>query len=591
MDLAQQLSTLHVAGKMEGYKNDLRMLCSRLSAVSFWRPGAVLQKQCKDGIRMIEDLEARFHRKLVVTLIGPSGSGKSTLLNALAGVDDLSDVGHQRPTTRGVIAFSKDEADAAQLIDRIGRDAVTVKWQPGAASLNHVILLDTPDTDSMSQDIHIPIIQKAISLSDVLICVFDAENPKRRDHADFLSSYMGFFGGNALVVVVNKCDRQEKEELLDVIMPDFSAYLSSAWGRSADAMLCTSGRQHLKDPKWDENAGPKHDLDQFPMLREMVFGTMDQAGYVVDQRLDHAKQLCRHLAGKVKEEAKKDEKNLAAALTEIRKEEKNAIRKVLSTLKENDSTFLGVNVLLYQKLAQRWLGPMGWIVAIWARLLLFGAGAAAVFRFGHPIRQIWGVLSSFKQLKESRKAVADSRNSDYMAMSMGQYQLSLMKAWPNIAKLLVKSRCNGDVQQVDLALPDFEKLKETLSLLWQDALSDTIDTAARKLSHGFLQLLFNIPTLAILGYTAWLTLQAFYQGNYLSSDFFLHAFLTIGIILFFCFFIFQAIVRIAAGGDRVISKTFESVKSHLEMYQPVSMNPVETQIATILELARMEDFE
>ena len=590
MDLGPQLSTIHARGKVEGYKNDLQMVSSRLSAVPFWRPGAVLMKQCQDGIHMIENLEARFHRKLVVTLIGPSGSGKSTLLNALAGVDNLSDVGHQRPTTQRVIAFSRDETDAAQLIDRIGSESITVKWHDEAAPLEHVILLDTPDTDSMYQEQHIPILQKTISLSDILVCVFDAENPKRRDHVDFLSSYVAFFGDGALVVAVNKCDRQDKGELLDVIMPDFSAYLASAWDRHVDLMLCTSGRSHLKEPNWDEHAGPKHDLDQFRSLKELVFGTMDKAGYVVDQRVNHAKQVCDHLVGKVTQEARKDEKNLTVALTEIREEEKIAIQKVLATLKESDSKqFLGANVLLYQKLAQRWVGPLGWLVAIWARLLLFGAGAAAVFRFGQPIRQIWGVFSSLKQTRESRQAVTEYGDGHHITVSMDQYQLSLIGAWPTIAQMLAKARFNGDLSQIESVLPNIEALKETLSQQWNGARSGTIDTAARRLSHGLLQLFFNIPTLAILGYTAWLTLQAFYQGNYFSLNFFLHAFLAIGIVLFFSFFIFQALVRMTAGGDRIISKAFDSLKRQFETYQPVALNPLENQIETILELAGYDE--
>ncbi len=50
----------------------------------------------------------------------------------------------------------------------------------------------------------------------------------------------------------------------------------------------------------------------------------------------------------------------------------------------------GINVRLYQQLAQRWLGPVGWLVAVWTRILVFGTGIASLLRFGNPVRQIVG---------------------------------------------------------------------------------------------------------------------------------------------------------------------------------------------------------
>ncbi len=588
MGADHQISTIHATGKIEQHKTDIEFLCRQLQDAPLWRPGAVLLKQCKDGIRMIRDLEKRFHQKLVVTIVGPSGAGKSTLLNALAGVDDLSAVGHERPTTRKIIAFSKSKADLEQLIDRLGETSVAARWRPGAAQLSHVILLDTPDTDSTDCETHAPMIQSAIALSDLLICVFDAENPKRRDHADFLAPYIGFFEGSGLVVAVNKCDRQDEDELRRTIMPDFSTYLQTAWGRSADEILCTSARRHLKAPGWDEAAGPRHDFDQFPMLRDLVFGTMDQAGFAVDQRVAHAGRLSGYLTEMVQKEAKKDAASLADALDRIRQEEKEAVGKVLHSLKESETNpFLGINVLLYQKLSQRWIGPMGWLVALWARLLVFGAGAAAVFRVGHPIRQVWGMFSSFRQAKETHKAMDAVQQGDHMASFTKDYRISFMRAWPDISKRLMLARFDTSVQKVDKMLPEVERLAETLLNYWQDALSDTIDRFAQRLSHGVVQFFLNMPPLAILAYTAWITLREFYHHNYLSSDFFLHAFLNIGILLFFCFFLYQAIVRFAASGDRLISSAFKRVSTYCDTDCPKVINPLEEQIDVVLGLAEI----
>ena len=112
MLLNRQTSALRAFGKIEGYKNDLNMLGSTLAGLPLWMPSTALKKQCDQAIRMISDIAERFERKLVVTIVGPCGAGKSTLLNALAGVDNLSLSGHERPTTGHVIVFSADPQDA-----------------------------------------------------------------------------------------------------------------------------------------------------------------------------------------------------------------------------------------------------------------------------------------------------------------------------------------------------------------------------------------------------------------------------------------------------------------------------------------------
>ena len=110
----QQSATLKALGKIEGFKNDLNMLRSTLADLSLWLPAIPLQKQCDEALRMVDSIAERFERKLVVTIVGPCGAGKSTLLNALAGIDDLSPAGHQRPTTGHVIIFSSDTQNAEQ---------------------------------------------------------------------------------------------------------------------------------------------------------------------------------------------------------------------------------------------------------------------------------------------------------------------------------------------------------------------------------------------------------------------------------------------------------------------------------------------
>jgi GTPase SAR1 family protein len=580
-----QTSSIRALGRIESYKNDIRLLQNTIARAPLWQPGISLNKQGDEILRMVAHLEERFGRKLVVTLIGPCGSGKSTMLNALAGVDDLSKVGHMRPTTKNIIVFGQDRSDADQFIKQLGGARVESRSSHMAASLEHVVLIDTPDTDSTEMEKHIPLLREAITLSDVLICVFDSENPKRRDHVDFLAPYVRLFTGDALVVVINKCDRQDKNELEDKIVPEFFGFITSAWERPIQTVLCVSARRHLNAPKWDETASPKHDFDQFEELRQLIFGTFNRPGYIVDKRLEHVRNLRDYVFDEANSEAAKDFERLKEAKANIKVAEKKAVEDALATFKTADSKHtIGINVMLYQRLAHKWLGPVGWMIAIWARILIFGTGIVSILRFGNPIRQIMGMVSSLRHFKEARVAIDDTGREGWFVAALRDYRLAISHEWPDIAESLVKSRFDSSVRRIEEILPEKEVLNMDLGALWSDALDITIEKTAQGLSNFMLQLIFNIPALGILCHVGWVTVRSYVSKNFLSTDFFLHSFLIVAIILLLSFFLFQGCVRLVAGADRIVQKTLARVKQQVDQFRPISMNPLGEQIDAVLTL-------
>ncbi len=581
-----QQTSVKALGQIEGYKTDIETLMLSLDAAPLWRPGAALKKQCERVLAMIDDLEKRMDRKLIVTLIGPTGAGKSTLLNALAGADRLSETGADRPTTRSLVVLCRERSDAAPLIQELGDQDVQTRSSPMADALEHALLVDTPDTDSTEQEKHIPLVKKAIGVSDVLICVFNSENPKRKDYVDFLDPYVRMFGGESLVCVMNKCDRQDETELKTVILPEFLDYIKTAWNRPADRVLCVSARRHLNDPGWDPKAGPRHDFDEFDALRNMIFGAYRQAGYVIDRRVENARSLRDFMVGEVRREAAADADRLAAARERMADVESRAVQNSLSALRvEDPKQALGVNVLLYQKLAQRWLGPVGWLIAVWARILIFGTGMAAIFRFGNPLQQVMGMISSYRHFRDSRAAVAETGDSEKVDAALRRHRTALLREWPDIAESLVRARFDASVRNLDRIMMSQEKLSEGLSLLWRDALDSALETFSRNLSGIFIQLAFNIPVLTILGYAGWITARAFFAGEYFRADFFLHAFLTIAIILFLCFFLFQGCVRLFAGTRRITSRAFEDVKAGAGRFDGDMLNPAADQADAVIGLS------
>jgi hypothetical protein len=98
-------------------------------------------------------------------------------------------------------------------------------------------------------------------------------------------------------------------------------------------------------------------------------------------------------------------------------------------------------------------------------------------------------------------------------------------------------------------------------------------------------LLLNLPAIALMGYVGWLTAWGFFSGHYLSSDFFLHAVLTIAIVLLLSFFLLQGIVRLAVGKDRIQRRAFAAMQNMAAAHRLTATRRIEAQVAAVLDLA------
>jgi hypothetical protein len=420
--------------------------------------------------------------------------------------------------------------------------------------------------------------------------VFDAENPKRRDHLDFLAPFVRKFSGESLVCVLNKCDRLDEPELKQQIVPDFLEHIRMGWQMPADRVLCISARRNLQNPDWDADAGPRHDFDEFEELKQLVTNTINRAGYVIDRRIENAQRLRDFVFEEAGSEVLKNKAVLADAAGSIIETEKKALGSAIAGMQASGvQPLFGLNVLVYQKLAQRWLGPMGWMIAIWARLLIFGSGIMAVFRHGRPVRQVLNTLSALRRSKESQPAIEEPQKDQQMTAAFRNYRLAVLENWPDIARSIVRGGFDGSIRKVEDALSGTEGFEQKLAAIWTDALDAELERLTAKLSGLILQTLFNLPAVGFLGYCGWLTLQTFFSGSYLSGDFFMHAFWGIGLILFLSFFILQLCIRAAASSGRITGKAFEKLKGQLDHLGTLNQNPLKSQLETVLNLAALAE--
>jgi len=586
MRIENDPASIRAKGEIAAGKRDVQHTLDFLSSAPLWRPSAALIRECREVLDLIDDQEKRFERKLLIAVIGPGGSGKSTLANALAGMDDLSPSSTRRPTTTGIVLVCRSTEDAAHLVPDFRPDDLSLVVEPQAFRTDRFILMDTPDIDSTQQKAHRPLVYQAIERADVLICLFNAENPKTRDHVDFFKPFVRRFHGESLIGVLNKCDRLDENELKEFILPDFEQYIAKAWERPLQALFCISAKRHLASPDWDDHAEPKHDFDQFSELEQAVAEVYSSSGATVQRRVKNTRQLKHFVQTEVSNALKGHKNHLLTAASRMRDVEKDALKEAFNIMKNRGAgQVAGVNVHLYQKMAQRWFGPVGWLIAIWARILIFGTGLMALLRFGNPVRQIMGIVSSLRHFKDSEASVASLESSEQLDIAIQTYRTTILTAWPEIADSLVKGGFDGSVRRSDTGLSNRLELNDALSVMWQDSLTASIEKAARRFSGGWLQLLLNLPTIGILGHTAWLTARHYFAADYLSTDFFVHALFTVGIVMFLSFFLIQGCLRIFYGPERIIAKAFEQIKMKLDPLQQMAIAPVFEQVERLLSHA------
>ena len=580
---------IQALGSIASTRREVQTLVEILEAIPLWHPATALKQECREVLDIIDNQERRLDRKLCVVVIGPGGAGKSTLVNALTGQDDLTRIGIRRPTTQHAVMVCQSSEDADFITSEVDSSAIEVVVEPGINQLDHLILVDTPDIDSTHHNLHQRIVREVIEMADVLVCMFNAENPKTKDHVDFFRTYVQRFDGESLLGVLNKCDRVDESELRGYIVPEFQDYIAKAWSRPVGTLFCISAHRHLKHPSWDENVQPKHEFDQYQSLKQKILDVSNLTNATMERRLKNAQQMANFINSEFQEAIQKRRKHIREAWSKIAKMQKHGLKASLDVIKNNSAgQTMGVNVQLYQKIAQQWFGPVGWLIALWARILIFGTGLMALFRFGNPIRQVMGIITSLRHFKDTKASVESLDNTDLLDAATRQFRLTYLSVWPEIAEQLVQGGWDPSVRVVENQMTSDSAINERLFSQWQETLGATMETASRRFSGMWLQVLLNIPSIALLAHIAWLTAKHYFAADYLPTDFFIHAFITAGITMLLSFFLFQAALSLFYGPRRIIAQSLKQVYLQLNSNQNVFIGPITKQLHILLSFSESQ---
>jgi hypothetical protein len=219
---------------------------------------------------------------------------------------------------------------------------------------------------------------------------------------------------------------------------------------------------------------------------------------------------------------------------------------------------LGTEALLYQRLAHAWWGPVGWLVGLWARLLIVGAGFANMLRLGNPLRQLWGMVTTLARFKQVRSEIEDAEGGAGVELAALRYRDSYERAWPEIAERLIESGFDPSLRDASTVVALPAELERTLAAGWNEALTQALERAAGRLGSLWLQLFLNAWVLVPAMFVAAKSVVSFVTGDVLSGDWFNHALVTLLLLWLLAFVALQIGARVV-GGRRLVRSAFASL--------------------------------
>ena len=557
--------------RLESERLALATLKARLDALKLWLPARHLSKVVGEAISDVDSLHERLEAKAIVAVVGGTGTGKSTLVNALSGKDGVVEEGHARPTTRSLTALARKAGDANTLLENFAPGEINVVAD-AYFRFRDVVIVDTPDTDSAECAEYSGLLDRVLRCADALVCVFPAQDPKRRDNLTRLSERVASYRAKHVFLVVNQCDRINADEL-DELRADFERNIRKSWDKTGEVFL-VSARSSLEKPNWVEGERPLHAVNQFGELVEAI-AQLDGARFA-DERIERAKEL-RQEAERCVRECINECGDWKAMRDELRMFERSLAGKVVEKEADRIVERTGdFSALLYRKAAERWRGPIGLYLHVGQAL----ASVASSLRFLNPANWPKRAIAKFQGLFDGDRTSEGALCDESLAFDWETVKGAALGEWPAIGARIVNDfRMSPDLLDGENAIV-FDGLEEALQRRWPQSLNSVLEGMAKARSGAFRQLVAHLPLAALMGWSLWELGRTYFTGRYLPQEYYPQL-CTIALLLWLLpSWLVQA--RLSVSGDRLR----DALRKRLvDSDVAASMVPVLREVESIVSLA------
>lgn len=541
-----------------------------LAKCPHWPMGKALATGLDETLRDLDALAERLESKAVIALVGGSGTGKSSLANALCGRPNAVKPGDDRPTTRKAAAIVRSLQDPTCLQGRFHSDELDIIRVP-ETQLPDAILVDTPDTDSNMCGEYSATLDRVLESADVLVCVFEASDPKRKDTLDRLAGYVRKFEPRHVVLVLNLSDKVLPHETLgNQIVPGFLKHLKDCWPGAFEHLFCTSAKTG------EEIVPSENQLGELREFLRKVSGVQ-----FVDERLNRAAYLRESVEEGIRDTLR-NQGDWSALAGEIRAFEKTVSKQIAEVCvsRDDDTDAAKASFALLRAASSLWWGPVGFFLGLSTR---FRRAVETPLRASDlilPLALVRRVRAFATNGEKAGQEGKDDVSGMWRSCSWNEIPQDSLRDYMNLSERLVRDfGMNPELRNAKASLV-FDDLSATLEQRWKTESAKEIRRSARRCSGFFLQFLLNACTIVPLVYTLWTIAKTFFRGEYLPEAFYWQSLALVGLLWLLTSWLVQLLLNRAS--KSVMRRTVESI---LKGEFAGRILPVREEVETLARMA------